>query len=254
MLSNAGALSGPGFKGSAALARDWAGLSPSVVFSFAGSLLPWLAIGAVAFLGGGLAIGFPADVPLGFVRTGLIHLPVAWLSILLLIVLAFWSALGVVLERPLPFMMAQALAPTGGMFAFLALWTGALWNKASLGIWWSGGAREVAEAMLLAVYLLIVVVPVLVGSVRRADRLVAVLALLGASQVPLLFFVVELLGGLAVSPPPLIKGVTLWAGGREIVALVLVAIGFWLYASCAALVRLRCIIVERESGIAESRF
>ena len=232
-------------------ALDGNALSPAAVFSLSGRLLPWLAAGGLGAIGLGVTVGFPADASVGFVRTGLIYLPAAWLSILLLIVLAFWSALGLVLDKPLPFMMAQAMAPTGGMFAFLALWTGAVWNKASVGIWWAGGAREVAEVFLFGLYLLIMAVPVLVGNVRRADRLLATLALLGVAQVPLVFFVVELLGGFAVSPAPVLKGATLSAGDREFVALLLLALGFWLYASFVALLRLRCIIVERESGVAD---
>lgn len=232
-------------------ALDWNALSPAAAFSLSGRLLPWLAAGATGAIGLGVTVGFPADAYLGFIRTGLIHLPAAWLSILLLIVVAFWSALGLVLNKPLPFMIAQALAPTGGMFAFLSLWTGALWNKAAVGVWWAGGAREVAAVFLLGLYLLIIAVPVAVGNVRKADRFLAMLALLGVAQVPLVFFVVELLGGPAVSSAPLLKGATLWAGDREFGALLLLALGFWLYASFAALLRLRCIIVERESGVAD---
>lgn len=225
-------------------------LSPRSVFSLSGMLLPWLVgIGAVLMLSG-LTLGlFDDALPAAtqVARIGLIYVPSAWLATLLLLSIAFWSLLGLVCERPLCFMMAQALAPTGGMFAFLALWSGALWNKGANGIWWSGNAREIAELFLLGIFVVIVAVPTLVEDIRRADRWAAVAALIGASQVPFAFFLVEWVSSIA-GPGDAVRHAINY-GGPGTAATVIVAVGLWFHATVVGLVRLRCIILERDSGL-----
>jgi len=53
-----------------------------------------------------------------------IHVPAAWMSMFIYLVMAFWGALGLAFNTRLSFMMARALAPTGALFTFIALWTG----------------------------------------------------------------------------------------------------------------------------------
>jgi len=50
-------------------------------------------------------------------------------------------------------MMAQALAPTGELMTFVALWTGALWGQPTWGTWWVWDARLTSELLLLFLYL-----------------------------------------------------------------------------------------------------
>lgn len=228
--------------------EEW--LSPRAIFSLSGMLLPWLVgIGVVLSLSG-LLIGLvdvstPAATPVA--KIGLIYVPAAWLATLLLLSAAFWALLGLVSERPLCFMMTQALAPTGGMFAFLALWSGALWNKGAHGVWWVGDAREIAELFLLGIYLAIVAVPAVIEDVRRADRWAAVVALFGASQVPFAFFLVEWLASIS-GGHDVVRHAVIY-GGPGTAAMVMVAIGLWFHATLVGLLRLRCMIRERDAGL-----
>src|SRR3546814_17495282 len=70
-----------------------------------------------------------------------LHVPVSWMSMFIYLVMAFWAALGLAFNNRLAAMMASALAPTGAMFTFLSLWTGALWGKPMWGTWWVWAAR-----------------------------------------------------------------------------------------------------------------
>ena len=62
-----------------------------------------------------------------------IHVPAAWMSMFIYLVMAFWCALSLAFNTRLSAMMAQALAPTGALLTFLALWTGALWGRPDVG-------------------------------------------------------------------------------------------------------------------------
>ena len=82
-----------------------------------------------------------------------VHVPAAWMSMFLYVMVAVWSALGLGLKAKPSFMMAQAIAPTGAMFTFLALLTGAFWGKPTWGAWWVWDARLTSELILLFQYL-----------------------------------------------------------------------------------------------------
>ena len=102
--------------------------SPAAFFPMAGILTRVFGIIAVGLAVAGLYVGFavaPTDAQQGeSYRIIFIHVPAAWMAMLIYVVIAFWSLMTLTLNARLPAMMAQALAPTGAMFAFIALWTG----------------------------------------------------------------------------------------------------------------------------------
>src|SRR5262245_12652920 len=131
--------------------------SPPAFYELAGRLAPWFT-GAAALAGAaGLYVAFfvaPTDAQQGEVyRIVFIHVPAAWMSMSIYVVMAFCAAMGLAFNTRLAFMMAHALAPTGALFAFLALWTGAIWGKPTWGTWWVWNARFTSELILLLLYL-----------------------------------------------------------------------------------------------------
>lgn len=173
-------------------------------------------------------------------QLAMLHIPAVWVSMLLLLSAAFWAAVALVLERDAAHVLVQAIVPTGGMFAFLALWSGALWIKAVHGVWWLGSAREWASLALLMVYLAMLSLPVLIDIRRRADRLVSVLALLGVSQVLLTYFSTEWWNAGAVEQRQLAVVADMFP------AMFAVAIGLWAYATATAGMRMRSLLLERQ--------
>lgn len=99
--------------------------APQMFYPLAGKLAPWFAALAAILVLIGLYIGFfvaPTDFQQGEVyRVIFIHVPAAWMSMFVYLIMAFWSAVGLVLNTRMSFMMAKALAPTGAMFCFVAL-------------------------------------------------------------------------------------------------------------------------------------
>jgi len=223
--------------------------SPQAFYPLAGALLPWLwGVAAVLALAG-LVLGLlvaPSDFQQGDAyRIIFIHVPAAWMSMLAYLAMAFWAGLGLVLNTRLSAMMASALAPTGALMSFIALWTGALWGKPTWGAWWVWDARLTSELLLLFLYLAFMALQAATDDPRRADRAGALLALVGVVNVPVIYFSVQWWNTLhqgasiSVTRAPSMASVML-AG------LLLMVAAFWAGTIAAALQRLRTIILERE--------
>jgi heme exporter protein C len=217
----------------------------------AGKLVPWFLALAAMLAGAGLYIGLfvaPTDFQQGeSYRIIFIHVPAAWMSMFIYVVMAFWCAMGLVFNTRLSFMMALALAPTGAMFTFIALWSGALWGKPTWGTWWVWDARLTSELILLFLYIGFLSLHAAIDDARRADRAAALLALVGVINVPIIYFSVQwwstLHQGASVS---LARAPTMAA--TMLVGMLIMSLAAWLYAIGASLMRVRTIILERESN------
>lgn len=222
--------------------------SPQTLYPFAGRLIPWCAGVAVLFMMAGLYLGFfvaPTDFQQGDAyRIIFVHVPAAWMSMFLYVVMAVWAGLGLGLKARPSFMMAQAIAPTGAMFTFLALFTGALWGKPTWGAWWVWDARLTSELILFFLYLGVMLLHASIDDLRRADRASALFALVGVVNVPIIYFSVRwwntLHQGASVSMTAAPK-----MAATMLTAMLLMTVGFWLYSIAVILVRLRCVILER---------
>ena len=223
--------------------------APQAFFPIAGKMIPWFAALAAVFAAAGLYVSFfvaPTDFQQGeSYRIIFIHVAAAWMSMFLYVVMAVWAALGLILNTRLSGMMASAIAPTGAMFTFLALWTGALWGKPTWGTWWVWDARLTSELILLFLYLGFIALTTAIDDPRRADRAGAVLAIVGVINVPIIYFSVKwwntLHQGASVS---LTKAPTMAA--TMFTGMLLMALAAWMYSFVAALWRVRAIILERE--------
>ena len=223
--------------------------SPVSFFPLARRLAPWFAAGAVVFAAAGLWIGLllaPTDAQQGEAyRIIFIHVPAAWMSMFIYLVMAFWAGFGLAFNTRLSSMMASALAPTGALMTFIALWTGSLWGKPTWGTWWVWDARLTSELILLFLYLGFISLQAAIDDPRRADKAGAVLALVGVVNVPIIYFSVQwwntLHQGASVS---LTKSPSM--ASTMLVGMLVMALAFWMYSIGAALLRVRAIILERE--------
>ncbi len=223
--------------------------SPQNFYPLAGKLVPWFVAAAIVFGIAGLWLGFfvaPTDAQQGEgYRIIFIHVPASWMSMFIYVVMAFWAGMGLSWNTRQSSMMASALAPTGAMFAFLSLWTGALWGKPMWGTWWVWDARLTSELILLFLYLGFMALQAAIDEPRRADKAGAILALVGVINVPIIYFSVKwwntLHQGASVSltkAPSMAKTMLL--------GMLLMALCFWMYSIAVAMARCRTIILERE--------
>ena len=223
--------------------------APQAFFPIAGKLIPWFAILAGLLAIAGLYVAFfvaPTDATQGeSYRIIFIHVPAAWMSMFIYVVMAGWAGIGLALNTRLSGMMASALAPTGAMFTFVALWTGALWGKPTWGTYWVWDARLTSELVLLFLYLGFISLKQAIADPVRADRAGAILALVGVVNVPIIYFSVQwwntLHQGASVS---LTRAPAMAA--TMLLGMLLMALAAWMYSIATALARVRTIILERE--------
>ena len=224
--------------------------APSRFYALAGAVAPWLWVAAAALAAAGLYIGFfvaPTDAQQGDAyRIIFIHVPAAWMSMFLYFVMATYGAVSLTFNTRLAAMMARALAPTGAMFTFVALWTGAFWGKPAWGTWWVWDARLTSELILLFLYLGYIALTEAIDDVRRADKAGALLAIVGAVNVPIIYFSVRwwntLHQGATISMTAAPK-----MASTMLTAMLLMTFAFWAYAFAVVFVRARAIVLERES-------
>lgn len=157
-------------------------------------LLP-LAVGTALAFAVGLWFAFfnsPEDYQMGdMVRVMYIHVPNAWLSQFVYAMMAA-SALGTLVWRhPLADVANKAAAPLGAAFTALALYTGALWGRPTWGTFWEWDGRMTSTLVLLLIYLGIVALWRAFDDQLKAGRIVAIVTLVGALNIPVIKFSVD---------------------------------------------------------------
>src|SRR3982751_230924 len=225
--------------------------SPASFYPVAGKMIPWFATVAAVLALLGVYVGLvvaPTDFQQGDAyRIIFIHVPAAWMSMFLYLVMAFWGALALGFNTRLSAMMAQAIAPTGALMTFIALWTGSLWGRPTWGTYWAWDARMTSELILLFLYFGIIALRNAIDDPRRADRACAVLSLVGAVNVPIIYFSVKWWNTLHQG-----SSVSLTAAPRMaaimLTGMLIMSFAAWFYAIAVVLMRVRAIMVERERG------
>jgi heme exporter protein C len=223
--------------------------SPQTFYPLAGQISTWSAVLAAVLAAIGLYIAFfvaPTDATQGeSYRIIFVHVPAAWMSMFLYLVMAFWAALGLIMNTRLSSMMASAIAPTGALMTVLALVTGSLWGRPTWGTYWVWDARLTSELVLLFLYLGFIALQAAIDDPRRADKAGAVLALVGVINIPIIYFSVQwwntLHQGASVS---LTRSPSMAA--TMLTGMLVMALAFWMYSIAASMHRARSIVLERE--------
>ena len=223
--------------------------SPATFYPVAGKIArvsTWI---AVLLLAVGLYMSFfvaPTDYKQGEgYRIIFIHVPAAWMSMFIYVVMAFWAGVGLVFNTRLSSMMAQALAPTGAIMTFIALWTGAFWGKPMWGAWWVWDARLTSELILFFLYIGFIALQGAIDDNRRADRAGAVLLLVGVVNIPIIYFSVKWWNTLHQGASVSIKNGSSMST-IMLQTMLIMTFAFWAYSIAVALYRVRSIILERE--------
>jgi len=222
-------------------------------YGLAGKLIPWFAVGALILGVAGLCVGLliaPTDAQQGDAyRIIFVHVPAAWMSMFIYLLVAFWAAIGLIFNARLASMLALSLAPTGALMTFIALFTGALWGKPTWGTWWVWDARLTSELILLFLYFGFLSLHASIDDPRRADRSAAVLALVGVINVPIIYFSVKwwntLHQGATIS---MTKAPAM--ASQMLLGMLLMVGSFWLYSIATSLYRCRTLVLEREEHAA----
>lgn len=159
------------------------------------AVLPWVA-GLTAIV---MAYGFwqalfvsPPDYQMGeAVRIMYVHVPAAYMAMMVYGVMAVASAVALIWKHPVADVAAKASAPIGTGFTVLALATGMLWGQPMWGTFWVWDARLTSVLILFFVYLGYIGLWAAIEDPNRASRAAAILALVGSVNLPIIHFSVD---------------------------------------------------------------
>jgi heme exporter protein C len=223
--------------------------SPPHFYRIAGKWLPWLTgiflVLLVAGLYGGLILA-PPDYQQGeSYRIIFVHVPAAWMSLFIYVVMAACGAVIIVWRMKLAEVVLISSAPIGASFTFLALVTGSLWGKPMWGTYWVWDARLTSELILLFLYLGVIGLHNAIDDKRTAARAVAILALVGVVNIPIIHYSVEWWHSLhqGATVTKFDKPSIHWS---MLLPLLLMALAFQLYYVLALFHRCRAEILRRE--------
>ncbi len=228
--------------------------SPTSFYPLAGKMVPWFSWAAIILTVVGLYWGFfkTPDVlqdQKEYYRIIFVHVPAAWLSMWLYMMMVGWACFGLIYKTRLSFMMIAAIAPTGTVFTILALVTGMIWGKTSWGGWWDWDPRLTSELILLFLYIGYIALQNAIDNTRRADLAGAILLLVGAVCVPIIFMAINCPDPEecpALHAQSSLKGIEF----NILFAMLTMTVALWMYSFAASFMRIRNIILERERNTA----
>ena len=185
--------------------------SPPHFYGLANSLVPWFALPGYLLIAVGAFAGLfiaPPDYQQGDAfRIIYVHVPAAYLSMMAYMLMAVAGGIGLIWRMKLAHAVAAAAAPLGAAFTFLALVTGSIWGRPMWGTWWEwGDPRLTSELILLFLYFGYMALRSAIDDVAKADKASAVLALVGAVNVPVIHFSVEWWSSLHQGPTLIKEG------------------------------------------------
>lgn len=223
--------------------------SPKHFYRIAGRWIPWVAALCGLLMLYGLYQGMvvaPTDYQQGdSYRIMFIHVPSAWMSLFVYVVMAGAGAIGLIWHMKLAEVIAISSAPIGASFTFLALVTGAIWGKPMWGAWWVWDARLTAELILLFLYLGVMALYGAIEDKRTAARATAILAIVGVVNIPIIHYSVEWWNTLHQGPT-VTKFDAPSIDLRMLIPLLVMAVAFKLYYLLVVLMRARVEVLERE--------
>jgi len=223
--------------------------APANFYDLAGRMIPWFAALTVALFAAGLYLGLvvaPPDYQQGdSYRIMYIHVPTAWMGMFLYVLMAVYAAIGLIWRIKMAEIMAKAIAPTGALMTFFALWTGALWGRPTWGVFWVWDARLTSMLILLFLYLGYMALHAAIDDRQRASNASAVLAMVGVVNVPIIYFSVQWWNTLhqgasiTVTDAPTMATIMF-------VTLLIMTLATWMYSIAVVLARARIEVLERE--------
>ncbi len=222
--------------------------NPGRFLRLSGAVLPWLAVPGILLAVTGLTWGLlfaPADWQQGdAVRIMYIHVPAAWLASAGYIGLAICSVLSLVWRHPLADLAAVEIGPVGAGFTALCLATGSLWGKPMWGAWWVWDARLTSVLVLFFLYLGHIALVRAFDEPERGYRAGAILALVGAVDLPIIKFSVDWWNTLHQPDSITLTGApTMYIG--MLWPLFVAALGYTLLFAAIVLARTRAAVMER---------
>jgi len=222
--------------------------SPSRFLRTSDKLLPWLLAATVMLLTFGVAEALfisPPDYQQGeSVRIMYVHVPSAWMAMMIYTIMAGASASFLIWKHPLADIAARESAPLGAAFTFVTLVTGSLWGKPMWGAWWVWDARLTSVLILFFMYIGYIALADAYAAQERGKKICAILALAGFVNIPVIRFSVEWWNTLH-QPASLIRMGGPAIDGSMLTPLLAMGFGFILFYVMLLVVRVKAALLEQ---------
>ncbi|MBT8084255.1 MAG: heme ABC transporter permease [Woeseia sp.] len=224
--------------------------SPPHFYRLAAKFIPWFVVPGLVLAGYGTYFGLfvaPADYQQGDAfRIIYVHVPAAYLSLMAYMIMAIAAGIGLIWRMKLAHAVAAGAAPLGAWFTFLALATGSIWGRPMWGTWWEwGDPRLTSELILLFLYFGYMALRGAIDDPGKADRASAILALIGAVNVPIIHFSVTWWSSLHQGPTLIREGGPAIAN-EMLYPLLAMIFSFTLLFAALLLMRVRAEVLFRE--------
>jgi len=223
--------------------------SPKWFYDKTSGWLPWLgALGlTLLFIGSVWGLGFaPTDYKQGnSYRIIYVHVPASFLALAGYYLMAISGAIGLIWRMKMSFMVMKAAAPIGAALTFVSLVTGAIWGKPTWGTWWEWDARITSMLILFFLYLGVIALQESFTNRDSADRVCAILSLVGTVNIPIIYKSVDWWFSLH-------QGATIKLTGQSSIdasmayPLILMIVAFYITYAWLLIDRTRVEILERE--------
>lgn len=223
--------------------------SPPYFYRISGLWLPYImGLCALLFVYGlysGLILA-PIDYEQGEAyRIIFVHVPAAWMSMFIYMVMATTGAIALIWRLKLAEIVMISSAPIGASFTFLALATGSIWGKPMWNTWWVWDARLTSELLLLFLYFGVMALYNAIEDRRTAARAVAILAIVGVVNIPIIHYSVEWWNTLHQGPT-VTKFDKPSIHLSMLIPLLIMAVAFKLFYIGSLFMRVRSEILQRE--------
>ena len=179
------------------------------------------------------------------VRIMYIHVPSAWLALLIFFIMTLYSIIGLAFKIPFGFIITSAVAPIGATFTLICLITGSLWGKPMWGTYWVWDARLTSVAILLFLYLIIIFLKNSFTNINVAEKITAVFVIVGSINLPIIKFSVDWWNTLH-QPASISKLSSPSIDPSMLRPLILMTIAFTLIGLTIAIVRIKAEIYQRK--------
>jgi len=205
-------------------------------------LLPVSGIIAIIFFAFGLKsalITSPIDYQqFDAVRIMYVHVPCAWLAIIIYSIMAIANLSGFIWKNPFSYLIAKAIAPIGAVFTLITLITGSLWGKPIWGSWWVWDARLTSVLILFFLYLSYIILVNAFDDISKGEKIAAIISIVGFINIPIIKFSVEFWNSLH-QPASILRSKGIAIAPEMLKPLLLMFIAFVGYFIFFALIRIK---------------
>ena len=120
-----------------------------------------------------------------------IHVPTAWLSLSIFLIIGISSIIGLIFKSPTSFTIARSLSPIGLIMSVIVIVTGAIWGNLTWGAYWVWDARLTSMLILAFIYVGHLLLLYSFEHFQKADFAASILAIIGLVNLPIVKFSVD---------------------------------------------------------------